>query len=562
MPQSASCFTPFKMAIEAYALPERFTFPFYYQPHALCLLAAEALQHHLHSQQQWQHNFGLAKDPNKIIGKMFGVLVVKQADGKIGYLSAFSGKLAEQNHLEYFVPPVFDMLTEGSFFLLEQSSINRLNEQIDLLEASPELANLQQILNKLVAEQEQHIAAQRALMVEQRKKRKAQRDIAALSLTSAALAQLNTALDQQSIRDKLILRDLSKHWHNKVEPAKQELSVLSDKLLGLKTRRKAESAALQQLLFGQYRFLNIKGQERDLQDIFSHTALRTPPAGAGECCAPKLLQYAFEHQLVPLAIGEFWWGASPKSEIRKHQQFYPACLGKCQPILAHMLDGMTVDDNPLLNNSAEKKSLDIVYQDDVMLVVNKPAELLSVPGKNNHDSVYARIKTQFPHATGPIIVHRLDMATSGLMVIALNQKAYKSLQKQFIQRSVKKRYVAIIEGLLEQDSGTVNLPLRGDYYDRPRQLVCEQHGKAAETTWQVISRNQERQQSRVYLHPHTGRTHQLRVHCAHTLGLDMPIIGDDLYGKGAVRLHLHAQRLELQHPATQESMHFEVEAEF
>jgi tRNA pseudouridine32 synthase/23S rRNA pseudouridine746 synthase len=195
-------------------------------------------------------------------------------------------------------------------------------------------------------------------------------------------------------------------------------------------------------------------------------------------------------------------------------------------------------------------------------VVNKPAELLSVPGKNSHDSVYARIKTQFPYATGPIIVHRLDMATSGLMLIALNQKTHKFLQKQFIQRLVKKRYVAIIEGLLAQDTGTINLPLRGDLYDRPRQLVCEEHGKTAETSWQVISRDHGRQQSKVYLSPYTGRTHQLRVHCAHTLGLGMPIVGDDLYGKGADRLHLHAQSLALQHPVTQESMYFEVEAEF
>ncbi|MFT4994511.1 MAG: tRNA pseudouridine32 synthase/23S rRNA pseudouridine746 synthase [Paraglaciecola sp.] len=562
MPQSAPCFVPFKQGIEAYALPERFTFPFYYQPHALCLLAAQELQHYLGSQNQWQHNFGLGEDPNKIIGKMFGVLVVKEPDGKIGYLAAFSGKLAEQNHLEYFVPPVFDMLAEDSFYLREQSSINHLNKQITLLETSAELAHWQQTVNLLLTEQKQHIATQRALMIEQRQKRKAQREMATLSLTSTPLAQLNAALNQQSIHDKLTLRELSVHWDNKVAPPRQKLAVLSEQLLGLKARRKAESAALQQRLFSQYRFLNIKQQERDLQDIFSHTALRTPPAGAGECCAPKLLQYAFKHQLKPVALGEFWWGASPKSEVRKHQQFYPACLGKCQPILAHMLDGMAVDDNPMLNDPADILSLDIVYQDDVMLVVNKPAELLSVPGKNKHDCVYARIKNQFPSATGPIIVHRLDMATSGLMVIALNQKAHKSLQKQFIQRVVKKCYVAIIDGLPEQDKGTISLPLRGDLYDRPRQLVCEEHGKTAQTSWQVISRDQERQQSKVYLYPYTGRTHQLRVHCAHTLGLDMPIVGDDLYGKGAHRLHLHAQRLSLQHPLTQETMHFEVEAEF
>jgi tRNA pseudouridine32 synthase/23S rRNA pseudouridine746 synthase len=562
MPQSSSCFTPFSNAIEAYALPERFTFPFYYQPHALCLLAAEELQQHLLSQDQWRHNFGLGDDPSKIIGKMFGVLVVEDTDGKLGYLSAFSGKLAEQNHLRHFVPPVFDMLAEGSFFLREQSSINTLNGKIEQLETSQAFAYLQLTLKNLSQQQSQQIGAQRALMVEQRKTRKAQRENAALSFSAEDLAQLNAELNQQSIDDKLVLKALNVHWHSKLEPVQGQVSELEDALLALKTQRKTESGELQQELFAQYRFLDSQGQERDLQDIFSHTALRTPPAGAGECCAPKLLQYAFKHQLVPKAIGEFWWGASPKSEIRKHQQFYPACIGKCQPILEHMLQHMDLDDNPMLTNSAEGETIDIIYQDEAMLVINKPPELLSVPGKVTHDSVYARIKSQFPQATGPIIVHRLDMATSGLMVLALNPKTHKALQKQFIQRSIKKRYIAIIDGLPEQDSGSINLPLRGDYFDRPRQLVCEDSGKVAQTKWHVLSRDYGRLQSRVYLYPHTGRTHQLRVHCAHSLGLGMPIVGDTLYGTAATRLHLHAQRLELEHPLSQQCMHFEVDAEF
>ena len=323
---------------------------------------------------------------------------------------------------------------------------------------------------------------------------------------------------------------------------------------------------MQKKLFAQYRFLNIGGFERSLGELFLNTAYHTahgkPPAGSGECAAPKLLQYAFKWQLKPIALAEFWWGPAPKSEVRQHQNFYAACIGKCQPILTHMLMGMDVDENPLLKNPAEGKNIDVIYQDDDMLIINKPAEFLSVPGKNISDCVHSRIKQLYPQATGAIIVHRLDMSTSGLMVIALNKPTHKNLQKQFINRDVKKRYVALIDGLLEENTGTVTLPLRGDFDDRPRQMVCQQDGKPAQTTWQVIERDEQCQTTKVYLYPKTGRTHQLRVHCAHSLGLNMPIIGDDLYGTKANRLHLHAQMLELSHPITKELMHFEVDSEF
>ncbi len=297
-------------------------------------------------------------------------------------------------------------------------------------------------------------------------------------------------------------------------------------------------------------------------DICAETALKPPPAGAGECAAPKLLQYAFQHHLMPLAMAEFWWGASPKSEVKKHQQYYPACTGKCQPILKHMLVGMQMDENPFLYNYAQGKNLDIIYRDQDILVVNKPSEFLSVPGKEISDSVYLRIKQQFPDATGPIIVHRLDMSTSGLMVIALNPQANKYLQKQFIHREVHKQYVALVEGLPQQNEGEINLPLRGDLYDRPKQIVCNQYGKQAITQWQVLERHPEKNQTKVLLTPQTGRTHQLRVHCAHAQGLNMPIVGDDLYGTLANRLHLQAQSLKIKHPVSKEVMTFKLEAEF
>ena len=294
--------------------------------------------------------------------------------------------------------------------------------------------------------------------------------------------------------------------------------------------------------------------------IFKETPQLTPPAAAGECAAPKLLQYAFENELKPLAMAEFWWGKTPKSAIRKHRQFYPACQGKCQPILGHMLIGMKVDENPLLNNPAKGKKINIIYEDDELLVINKPTEFLSVPGKTIQDSVYERMKIQFPKATGPLIVHRLDMSTSGLMLIAKTKDTHKNLQRQFIKRSVKKRYVALLDGLVNEDHGFIDLPLRLDIDDRPRQLVCYEHGKSAHTKWKVIERKNN--QTKIHFYPITGRTHQLRVHSAHSKGLNMPIVGDDLYGKRSNRLHLHAESVEFEHPISKKLMNFQVEAEF
>lgn len=560
MHSQENCFTPFEESIDAYPLPEQFTFPFYYEPHPLCLLAAKELQNHLETQTQWQHNFGLTGNTETAIGKMFGVLLVQKECGDIGYLSAFSGKIADKNLLPKFVPPVFDMLTEDSFFLAEQSEINLINNQLINLQANPKIAEFKMALAGEKEAARVQIESHREAMIKGRKIRKAQRESGATELAPADFLQLKAQLSTESIKEKYQLRDVKLYWDERISAAQQRYNQLTNELDLLRNKRKLLSASLQQKLFEQYRFLNAGGAEKNLNEIFNETPDHTPPAGSGECAAPKLLHYAFKWGMKPLAMAEFWWGAPPKSEIRQHKNFYPACKSKCQPILGHMLAGIEMDENPLLANPAEGKTIDIVYQDDDMVVVNKPAEFLSVPGKTIEDSVYLRMKQRFPEATGPLIVHRLDMSTSGLMVIALTKRANKSLQKQFISRTVQKRYVALIDGVLEHDEGIINLPMRGDLDDRPRQLVCYEHGKPAETTWQVVERSNT--QTKVYLHPKTGRTHQLRVHCAHSLGLNMPISGDDLYGHKASRLHLHAESLALEHPITHEPMRFQVEAEF
>jgi tRNA pseudouridine32 synthase/23S rRNA pseudouridine746 synthase len=557
-----SCFTRFSSSIEKYHLPERFTFPFYYQPHPLCMLAAQQLQQHLETQTQWQHNFGLLDDPNNIIGKMFGVLLVKNAAGELGFISAFSGKLAEQNHIHGFVPPVFDLLTEDSFFLSEKVAINTLNKKITELQDTPKLFVLKQALITLKALHSQQLLVLRGELVENRKARKIQRQTLQSDINSSIADKGLTELAQQSVYDKWRLKALNNQSQQSVEQLQVKVDELIEPIAELKLQRKILSADLQHRIFSQYQFLNKELVPKSLVDIFADTALKTPPAGAGECAAPKLLHYAFQQHLTPLAMAEFWWGASPKSEVKKHQQYYPACTGKCQPILKHMLVGMPLDENPFLYNYAQGKSLDIIYQDQYILIVNKPSEFLSVPGKEVSDSVYLRIKQQFPDATGPIIVHRLDMSTSGLMVIALNPQANKYLQKQFIHREVHKQYVALVEGLPLQDNGEIHLPLRGDLYDRPKQIVCNQDGKQAKTFWQVLERYPARNQTKVLLTPHTGRTHQLRVHCAHAQGLNMPIVGDDLYGTLANRLHLQAQSLKIKHPVSKQVMTFKLEAEF
>jgi tRNA pseudouridine32 synthase/23S rRNA pseudouridine746 synthase len=327
----------------------------------------------------------------------------------------------------------------------------------------------------------------------------------------------------------------------------------------LENRRKETAAMLQKRLFEQYQFLNQQKEPKGLLTIFNNPSKKIPK-DAGDCSSPKLLQYAFQHNLTPIALAEFWWGISPNSAIRKHKYYYPACKSSCKPILTHMLQGIKMDENVMIKNLLKNKALEIVFEDDAILVVNKPAEFLSVPGKEIKDSVYTRIRKMYPNATGPLIVHRLDMSTSGILVLTKTKEANKELQSQFIKKTVKKRYVALLDGSLKEKDGTIQLPLRLDIDDRPRQLVDFTNGKPAETKWRVME--QKDNKTRVHFFPTTGRTHQLRVHAAHQDGLNMPIVGDDLYGKIQDRLHLHAEFIEFTHPTSKEKISFTVPVGF
>ncbi|WP_228454832.1 RluA family pseudouridine synthase [Polaribacter haliotis] len=547
----------FKTATSGISLPEKFTFPFYYQPHPLAKIAAKELQDYLENQNDFIHNFGFnADDKETAIGKMFGVLVVKNKQNELGYLAAFSGKLEDESCPETFVPPVFDLRTKNSFYRKGELEIEQISIQLEALKSDRNYLRLKKEVKKLSKEIEDDLALQRKKLKLNKSKRKA---LKKENINADDFKNLEKKLTQESYNDQFFYKELVEYYNAKIDKKRTNLINIEANISTLKKLRKTTSAFLQQTLFEKFQFLNQQKESKALIDIFNNPEIK-PPAGSGECAAPKLLQFAFKNDLTPICMAEFWWGISPNSAIRKHKNFYPACQSRCKPILEHMLSGIKMDENLLIKEISKDKDLEIIYEDDVLIAVNKPAEFLSVPGKEISDSVYTRIKDKYPNATGPLIVHRLDMSTSGILLLTKTKEANKVLQSQFINRSIKKRYVALLDGNLPENKGKIKLPLRVDLDDRPKQLVCYEHGKNAETIWEVIERKNNK--TRVYFYPITGRTHQLRVHAAHKNGLNSPIIGDDLYGKKENRLHLHAEFIEFLHPTTNEKMNFRIAPDF
>ena len=553
-------FQHFKTAISGITLPEKFTFPFYYEPHLLAKIATTEVQSYLENQTDFEHNFGLDINNNALaIGKMFGVLVVKNKQDKIGYLTAFSGKLADKSLPEKFVPPVFNMRTSGSFYIKGELEIDEMNTQLDVLKKDKKYLELKKIIAENTAIIQTDLSFQRNRMKRAKSDRKSQKKKAITLLNDLEFEKLTKKLTQESYNNQFFLKELQEYYQAKIEKINLEFKVFEDKIIALKRERKEKSNYLQQTLFSKYAFLNQQKELKSLLTIFNNPAIK-PPAGSGECAAPKLLQYAFANNLTPITMAEFWWGSAPNAAVRHHKNYYPACQGRCKPILTHMLAHTEMDANLLLENLSEKQDLEIIYEDDALIVVHKPAEFLSVPGKDIKDSVYSRIKERYPSATGPLIVHRLDMSTSGVLLLTKTKEANKALQSQFINRTIKKRYMALLDGNLSKNSGKITLPLRVDLNDRPKQLVDFTYGKPAETDWKII--NKENGKTRVHFYPITGRTHQLRMHAAHKNGLNTPIVGDDLYGKKEKRLHLHAEFIEFLHPTTLKKMSFTIAPKF
>ena len=559
--------------------------PLDYEPHPLCIQACREVQEMLARREDWQEEIAR--------GKMFGVLIVENvktdtdvqkrgypaADSeapKWGYLAAYSGQIGGRSDWEDFVPAVFDYLQPDGYFKTHEAEISRINQSISHLEKDERMKEARTLIRQLQEERKHTIAAYQEKMKEAKAKRDCRREAGNLSETEEA------EMIRESQFMKAELRRLKKSLSEKTA-LETEFEDYQENILRLKQLRKQLSDALQQWLFSQFRMLNQEGESKDLLEIFRDEALKeypqaaiatsriaalkmVPPAGSGECCEPKLLQYAYQHGYKPLQMAMFWWGESPKEEIRHHLQYYPACNGKCKPILHWMLPASTFE--PEAINLSIYDKVETLYEDREIAVIHKPEGLLSVPGKDAaQPSVYALMRRKYPEATGPLIVHRLDMATSGVLLIAKTEFAYHRLQKAFLNHQIQKKYVAIIsrKDISEKDipeRGIISLPLLPDYLNRPCQMVNHEQGKEAITEYEILERI-DGFHLRIALYPKTGRTHQLRVHCAHQEGLNAPILGDPLYGnEKAARLHLHAEEITFEHPLTGKKITIKRKADF
>ena len=587
--------------------PRQFTYPFCYEVDPLAEAASLELQRYIADADLMSTEKGC--------GKMFGVLVVEYEDesGALqrGFLAAYSGLLGGRNDWPYFVPPVFDAQQPDGHFKRTEREISAINSEIAAIENDAEY--LQSV--------EQHEQTKKRLQAEV-DAFKAEVDAAKVRRDARRKSGEPLSEEEQAemIRESQFMKAELRRRRKAMEQADSTLTTHHSTFLkSLQRKRKQMSDELQRWLFSAYRMLNAKGEERDLIDIFREYTHAMPPAGAGDCCAPKLLQYAYLHHLRPVCMAEFWWGESPASEIRHHLHYYPACRSKCLPILTHMLKGLDVAPNPLAQkrHSAEPR---VLYADDYIMVVDKPAGMLSVPGKAESvrsefsDSANISVEEYFANLQLPTnsqlpteqftigeadnsklktqnskflkAAHRLDMDTSGLLVLARTEQAYVELQRQFASRETVKRYEAVLSGVPTQNSKlktqnssaqpsgcleAISLPLIADINDRPRQRVDMEHGKPALTLYNIVevravdantavaytTKKVDKGRTLIHLYPKTGRTHQLRVHCAHPLGLACPILGDPLYGtERADRMYLHAAELTFRHPVTGETMHF------
>lgn len=531
--------------------PPRFTFPFNYRPHPLALEASRELQRYIQEQPGWQDELWQG-------GKMFGVLVARDGGGRLGFLAAYSGLLLGRNDWAYFVPPVVDSQRPGGYFKTEERRISALNARIAAMENDPAYRRRLEAAAILEREAEQEIGEWRRQMAEAKRRRDVMRRSQTLT------ADETRRLEGESQYQKAELRRMKKRWQERLAGEKALAQGHEEQIARLKRQRRQMSDALQQWLFGQYRMLNARGERLALTEIFASQPQRVPPSGAGDCCAPKLLQYAYAEGMSPVAMAEFWLGRSPLTEVRHHLAFYPACHSKCKPILGHMLQGLSVDPDPHDRPEAAARELRVVYEDEAVVVVDKPSGMLSVPGNVGRLSVADVLRHERGEDSFLEPAHRLDMATSGLLIVAKTEESLRQLHAQFARREVRKRYRAVLDGVPHAPvSGTISLPLAADPVDRPRQIVDYEHGKPAITDYRVLGASGGK--TEILLWPHTGRTHQLRVHCAHAGGLGVPIMGDGLYGRGDGSNHgssplmLRAEYVEFLSPATGRRVFLSVE---
>ena len=531
----------FEQPIALSTWPKAFPYPFYHKPNEIALKAAEQVKRLL--EQNTKHNFSEQ-------GKMFGVLVVEHKQNELGFLMGYSGKLMNDERPHGFVPPIVDVHQKDSFYKQEEKILDELTEQIENIYALPGFIKSKEKYETALNEHGRFVASSRQKMKANKEKRK---QIRASILNEENQAPVDK-LSLLSLESKLEQISFKKEKRHRVA----SLSVLEDaylafekKIKRLKAKRAEKSKKLQEQVFKTASFLNFDGEKKDLLSLFEDTYEGVPPAGAGECSAPRLLQSCYLQGFKPITFTEFWWGRSPKKQLRKHNTHYAACRGKCEPILDHMLKGVEIEISPL-DVTQRNKPIEILYEDNEVLVVNKPHGVLSVPGKKIKQSVLSILKKQKGEAYELFPVHRLDRQTSGVLLLAKSKAALASLQMQFEKRITKKEYVALLDGVLAEKKGEIILPLATDYNDRPRQLVCFERGKYAETKYTLLGIEQGF--SRVRFYPKTGRSHQLRAHSAFHDGLNMAIVGDDLYGKHNDRMYLHAEKLVFIHPVTNQEL--------
>ncbi len=521
-------------------VPQQFTYPFAYTPTPQDIEAATLIRKKLEAKQEWRTELEN--------GKMIGILTVMTPDGTRGFLSAFSGTLGGKLTQNGFVPPLLNYEQPDGTFKKEETEISKLNAIIYNRENSIEIKNKKAHLTALKTQANEEIQSAKTLY----KTHKAERDKKRTLPTTDP-----TTLIKQSQFEKAEIKRLQRKWDDTIDATETEITDYEAVTKTLKQERKQRSEILQRWLFSSMRAHSSAQTSKTIWDIFRDAQRGIPPSGAGECTAPRLLNYALTHNLRPLTIAEFWIGKSPKGEIRIDGQFYPACQTKCGPILRYMLKNFTLKPNPLTSSA---DTIKIIYEDNHLLIVNKPAGLTTLSSNPDDDSLLKRILTLRPTIDGPAYTHRLDMATSGIVIFAKDKTTHLSITQQFEHHTVKKRYVAILEGVPKQKKGTISLPLTPNISDRPRQMVDYEHGKEAVTYYEVVATANGR--SRVLFYPKTGRTHQLRVHAASTDGLACPIVGDNLYGKLGDRLMLHADLVEFLHPTTGEKVRFEAPPDF
>lgn len=482
-------------------------------------------------------------------GKMLGVLIATDKCGVCHTLYAFSGQLGGFGfYYNGFVGPVFDYLNPDGYFKTKEAEISRQNAEIALFE--------ERVLSVIRKDYECAKAKMEAEVLEYKKKcqlskleRNAKRE------SGVADGNELAAMIRQSQFEKAELRRLKNRIAVNLEPFVANLKRAESKMASLKEQRRQNSESLQKWLFSNFKLLNAKGERRSLSEIFAETSMKIPPSGAGECCAPKLLQAAYLQGWQPVAIAEYWYGKSKCGEVRIHGRHYPACRGKCLPVLGWMLQGLDIE--PPLNSdyrSVVVSEPEIIYENQWFCVVNKPSGMLSVPGKGDAISVQQWLEGKYGTDRDVRMAHRLDQDTSGLLIATFGQLPFKKMQSLFAMRRVKKTYVAELDGDYKARNiprcGRIELSLSPDWLDRPRQRVDPDGGKVAVTDYEFTGIVGCR--SRIMFKPVTGRTHQLRVHAASEMGLGLPIAGDRLYGKNTAnvsrRLLLHAWKIEFVFP--------------